>query len=416
MTMFSSVSAAFTGMRGHTDAMQSISDNIVNLQTPGYKTAHTRFNEMIGEISRVGNRITQAHMGSAPSTQFFIDRQGTIEFTNRALDVAIQGKGFFVSNTEPDGSGSIELTRNGQILNKSVNIGGVDQLFLSDVKGNVVMGWPTDDTGAVVTGTTVGSLEPMRIDSNAFSITARASTVASLQVNLKNDAATGETFDADVGVFDQTGTGHNINYSFAKTATLNTWELTATVSDGTISTAMPITMTFDETGAIISPTSQALAISYTNTGGGTATITTDFSNMSQFAGDFTLLDLSSDGNATGLLDSVNFDETGAVIGNFSNGVSRTIYKLPIAIVQEPNKLDLRFNTHYAANARSGDITLFEADQTGLGDFVAGSLEASTTDLGTEFNNMIIAQQSFAMNGQSFRAIDEMARIASDLKR
>lgn len=416
MTMFSSLSAAFTGMRGHTDAMQSISDNIVNIQTPGYKGAHTRFNEMIGESSRVGNRMAQAHMGSAPSTQFFIDKQGTIEFTNRSLDVAIQGRGFFVTNTELDGSGSVELTRNGQLLNKSENIGGVDQLFLSDVKGNVVLGWPTDAQGVLQIGTDVSSLEPVRIDNNAFTITARASTVASLSVNLNPGAVTGESFSADVSVFDDLGTGHNIKYNFAKTATLNQWDLTATVSDGTISTAMPITVTFDDVGKIVSPTSQALALTYTNTGGGSATITTDFSNMSQFAGDFTLLDLSSDGNASGLLDSISFNETGDVLGNFSNGVARTIYKLPIAIVPEPNKMDLRFNTHYATNSRSGDISLFEADKTGLGDFVAGSIEASTTDLATEFSNMITAQQSFAMNGQSFRAILDMAEMAANLKR
>ena len=105
-----------------------------------------------------------------------------------------------------------------------------------------------------------------------------------------------------------------------------------------------------------------------------------------------------------------------MVGTFSNGTARDLYKLPIAIVDEPNKLDLRFNTHYATTAASGDISLFEADKTALGAFVAGSLEASTTDLGTEFNNMIIAQQSFAMNGQSFRAIDQMAQIAYELKR
>ena len=278
------------------------------------------------------------------------------------------------------------------------------------------MGWPTDDTGTLQIGTDVGSLEPVRIDNNAFTIAARASTVASLSVNLNPGAVTGESFGADVGVFDDVGTGHNINYSFAKTATLNQWDLTATVSDGTISTPMPITLTFDEIGNIVTPTSQALALTYTNTGGGSATITTDFSNMSQFAGDFTLLDLSSDGNAAGLLDSIVFDETGDVIGNFSNGVARTIYKLPVAIVTEPNKMDLRFNNHYKTNSRSGDISLFEADKTGLGGFVAGSIEASTTDLATEFTNLIVAQQSFAMNGQSFRAILDMAEIASNLKR
>ena len=416
MTMFSSLSAAFTGMRGHTDAMQSISDNIVNIQTPGYKHAHTRFNEMVGEINRQANRTTQAHMGSAPSTQFFIDKQGTVEFTGRALDVAIQGRGFFVTNTDETGTGATELTRNGQLLNKTVNIGGVDQLFLSDVKGNVIMAWPTDDTGALQIGTDLGSLQPVRIDNNAFTITASASTTASLSMNLNPDTATGETFSADIQVFDQTGTGHNINYSFAKTAALNTWELTATVTDGNVTTAMPITFTFDESGLLTSPTSQALDLTYTNTGGGAATITTDFSNMFQFSGNSALLDLNSNGNASGFLDSINFSETGEVVGDFSNGIARTIYKLPIAIVTEPNKMDLRQNTHYATNQRSGDISLFEADQTALGDFVGGSLEASTADLAMEFNNMIIAQQSFAMNGQSFRAIDEMAQIASDLKR
>ena len=417
MTMFSSLSAAFTGMRSHSDAMRSISDNIVNVQTPGYKTADTRFKEMISEIGRTQNRIIQEHMGVAPETQFFIDKQGTTEFTGRALDVAIQGKGFFVSNTEADGSGSIELTRNGQLLNKSVNIGGTDQLFLSDVKGNVVLGWPTDETGSFRIGADVGSLEPIRIDSNAFSITAQASTEALLQVNLKNDAVTGESFNVDLAVFDEVGTDHNIKFNFTKTATLNTWDVTPSFTDGTtIAQTVPFTMTFDATGAIISPTSQTLDLTFSNTGGGTASVAVDFSTMSQFAGGFTLLDLSADGNANGLLDSVNFDETGAVIGNFSNGVSRNLYKLPIAIVDEPNKLDLRFNTHYAANSRSGEITLFEADQSGLGDFVAGSLEASTTDLATEFNNMIIAQQSFAMNGQSFRTIDAMAQTAYELKR
>jgi flagellar hook protein FlgE len=138
--------------------------------------------------------------------------------------------------------------------------------------------------------------------------------------------------------------------------------------------------------------------------------------MSQFSGDFTLLGLSSDGNTSGLLDSIVFDDRGDVIGNFSNGVARTIFKLPIAIVTEPNKMDLRFNTHYAANSRSGDISLFEADKTGMGSFVAGSIETSTTNLATEFTNLIVAQQSFAMNGQSFRAILDMAEIASNLKR
>lgn len=417
MTMFSALTAAFTGMRSHTTAMQSISDNIANIQTPGYKTANTRFRELISEIDRTQNRIEQQHMGVAPETQFFIDKQGMVEFTDRALDVAIQGKGFFLSNTEPDGTGSIELTRNGQFSTKQVNSGDTDQLFLSDSAGNVVLGWPTDSTGAFQVGADVGSLEPIRIDSNAFTVTARPSTEALMQVNLKNDATTGESFNVDFAVFDEGGTGHNLRFNFEKTATVNTWDVTPSFSDDTIiAQTVPFTMTFDGSGKVVSPTAQTLDLTFANEGGGTASVAVDFSNMSQFNGGFAVLDLRSDGNGSGFLERINFNETGIVVGTFSNGTARDLYKLPIAIVDEPNKLDLRFNTHYATTAASGDISLFEADKTALGAFVAGSLEASTTDLGTEFNNMIIAQQSFAMNGQSFRAIDQMAQIAYELKR
>ena len=92
-------------------------------------------------------------------------------------------------------------------------------------------------------------------------------------------------------------------------------ELTATVTDGNVTTAMPITFTFDESGLLTSPTSQALDLTYTNTGGGAATMT-DFSNMFQFTGNSALLDLNSNGNASGFLDSINFAETGEVIAFF----------------------------------------------------------------------------------------------------
>ena len=416
MTMFGALSASFTGMRATSDAFKTISDNIVNILTPGYKTANTRFSEMISEVARDKNRIAQAHMGTRPVTQFFIDKQGTVEFTGDNLDVAIQGKGFFVSSTTPDANGDIELTRNGQIGQTSLNIGGEDQLFLTDVKGNFLLGWPTDENGDFVISEDVSGLEPIRIDRNAFSVVAKASTEALLQLNLNAEAEVGESFSANIGIFDEVGEEHDANFTFTKTAALNEWEMTVDVSDATVGTALPITLTFDEGGALVSPTSQALDFAFTNTGGGTGTVDVDLSTMKQFAADFTILDLRSDGNANGLLDSVNFDATGAVVGNFSNGNSRALYKLPVAFVQEPNKLQLRFNTHYATTFNSGGISLFEADKTGLADFVPSALEASTADLGTELNNMIIQQQSFSSNGQAFRAIDEMTRIAGDLKR
>ncbi len=64
---------------------------------------------------------------------------------------------------------------------------------------------------------------------------------------------------------------------------------------------------------------------------------------------------------------------------------------------------------------AGALRLFEADLTEFGSFAPETLEQSTTDIATEFNKLIVTQQSYSTAVQAYTAIEEMAQIATQLK-
>jgi flagellar hook protein FlgE len=401
-------------LRGTSTAFQTISENIANMATPGYKKADTRFLEVVSQGS---DTLFQSYGGLRPRTQFFLDEQGTVEVSQRPLDVALQGKGFILSRTTLAAGGEEQLTRNGRLETTFVEDAGVDKTFITDVAGNFVLGWPADGLGGFTIGTGTSGLVPMRIDRDSVAVSAAATQNTSMIINLDADAATGDSFARDVGVFDVTGLEHSLKANFTKTATDNTWDVTFTITDGTVTApAAAIQMTFNESGAIVSPTTQALSFNYTNTGGGTGAVTMDFSSMRQFAGEFALFEVQRDGNGTGFLESVGIDADGVVVGAFTNGTVRGLYKIPLTTVASPNLLALRDGTHYTESNLSGSLVLFEADKTDLGSFLPSAIEQSTVDLADEFAKMIVTQQSFNSSGNAFQTINDMLRVATDLKK
>ena len=106
--------------------------------------------------------------------QNFIDKQGTVLATTRDLDVGIAGRGFFVVNSQFDLSGETLLTRSGSIQKIAFDNGGSNESYLADVNGNFMLGWPSDGAGGFTIGTGASSLQPMRVDANAFPVNAVA--------------------------------------------------------------------------------------------------------------------------------------------------------------------------------------------------------------------------------------------------
>ena len=257
MTAFSFFTPGISALRGHTEAFAGISQDIANLTTGGYKDTDTQFAEMVHSGD---GGVFEQFSGQNSRTRNLVENQGNILSTNRNFDIAIDGTGFLVTNTQQDLAGDVQLTRAGSLDRIVVRTGTAEQAFLADQNGNFVLGWPSDGAGGFTVGTTVSSLQPIRIDSGAAGSAAAATTTASIGANLPAGSATGTNFDLNVGVFDDLGNTHTLLFDFTKNAALDTWDLVVSAADGTVTSGSPATMTFNTSGNLVAPANQTVGI------------------------------------------------------------------------------------------------------------------------------------------------------------
>ena len=98
MSTMPSFEIGVAAMMAHSVAMDAISQNIANVRTPGYRRADTTFSTL---LSGIGTGPYKPG-GVQAETRRLVDIEGAIEQTDRPLDLALNGKGFFVYSSEPD--------------------------------------------------------------------------------------------------------------------------------------------------------------------------------------------------------------------------------------------------------------------------------------------------------------------------
>jgi flagellar hook protein FlgE len=413
MTGFGLFAAGISALRSHSEAFSGISQDVANLTTTGYKATDTQFAEMVHAGT---GSIFEQFSGASSTTRNLVEHQGTVQRTNRDLDIAIIGTGFLVTNSLQDLTGSTQFTRAGSLNRTIVGASGAEQAFLTDQSGNFVLGWPSDGAGGFSISTDVSGLQPVRIDAGAAASVANATSTATLGTNLPAGSATGTNFDISLGVFDDLGNTHTVVFDWTKSAALDTWDLAVSTPDGAVTSGSPGTMTFDASGNIVAPASLAVGITWTNPAAAAASnIAVDFSRMTQFGGAFAPTVVSANGNTAGSLVDISFDASGEVVGLFSNGLTEGIAKLPIALVRAENQLTTEQGTNFSLNPNSGAVRLVEADLSAFAFFSPAGLEDSTVDLAKEFSDMIIAQRAYSSAAQTVRVVDEMAQVATRLK-
>lgn len=87
------------GMVNDMHRLDSISNNLANVQTPGYKReifTTTTFADVFARQLESSSDISAGSTSNAVPTETHLDfQQGTTKFTNNKFDVAIEGDGFF---------------------------------------------------------------------------------------------------------------------------------------------------------------------------------------------------------------------------------------------------------------------------------------------------------------------------------
>ena len=424
MSIYGAMFSGVSGLNAQSQSLATISDNISNVNTVGYKTSKAYFSTLV-----TGQTMNNYSPGGVRSTPLYdIDRQGLLQSSASDTDLAISGQGFFaVTQSATPGATDIRyFTRAGSFQPDASG-------FLRTPTGYYLQGWATDPAGVPTAAdlSDMALLEPVQV--NAVSGSARPTTSISLGLNLPASAAVAATETTAIQVYDSLGVAHDVTFTWTKLAT-NSWRVQAavtgagTIDEGAVGGGLGYSVvvafagdgtptTFD--GAATPPdlaiggwTSGALNSDIGMTLGTPGTA----NGVTQFASSYSTTFLDQDGAQFGNFFGVSVDDDGIVTALFDNGESLRIYKVPVITFANPDGLIAKTGTMYLDSPNSGAAILREAGTGSAGAIVPSALEASTTDLAGEFSTMIVTQQAYSAAAKVITTADEMLSELMRIKR
>jgi flagellar hook protein FlgE len=375
-------------MNAYSRGLQTISNNVANLNSPGFKATATNFSDV---FSYGGGGLTFfSGLGSAQAgngVRFSEARvdfgQGDLRQSDGDLDLAIQGSGFLVLLKD----GKTYYSRTGQ--------------FIVDTDGFVSQTGGTGYRLGVLDGT--GRAVALNLDSKRTSAPI-ATTTVKLSDNLSSSATTATI--SDIAVYDALGGKQTWQAKFDKvTDATGVW--TVTITDQTGSEVGKQTLKF--VGSTVDPAANKLtftkAISDTNP----LSVVLDFSSgVTSFSAGTTstLRAASVDGNGVGALTTVTIDEQGQVKLTYSNSKTDLQGFVALADFRDPQQLR-RLSGGLFENAGNGPVRMISSGTEGIGRLLSKQSEASNVDLSQQFGDLILIQRGFQASSQVVSITNDM---------
>ncbi|MEO1312837.1 MAG: flagellar hook-basal body complex protein [Pseudomonadota bacterium] len=432
MSISSSLNAGVSGLFANASKLATISDNIANSSTYGYKRADVDFSSVV--ISQ--RQGTYAAGGVRIDAFREVDSQGSLVSTDNPTDLAIGGRGMLPvtaleSADTPDANFPLLLTSTGSFR---PNADG----FLVNEAGLVLMGWPADASGTIPAQPRDSSagLEPIVVNRNQFA--ASPTTEITLGANLPAAAtqagAAGTPLTISTEYFDNVGASQTLISTFtpnvAGPGQSNTWRLEVTDQaqggavigqfdiefddstgfGGQIEDVTAITGTWDDTTGLLGVTALRGDINLnigTPLGG---------SNLTQLSAEFAPSGVTKNGAAVGTLAGVSVDSEGFVVATYDSGFNRVIYQVPVANVANLNGLDAQDNQAFTVSSASGGVFFWDAGDGPTGELISFAREESTADIANELTQLIETQRAYSSNASVIRTVDEMLQETTNLKR
>jgi len=460
MSIFGALNTGVTGITAQAQQLSAISNNIANATTIGYKRVDNSF---ISMVTSTGSQGAYSPGGARATVKNLIDAQGSTNTTTSSLDLAIQGRGFFVVRPSSDNNSIYPTT-----YTRAGDFRPDAEGFLRNSKGYYLQAWPlTNGTrppgfndpastvsvnvkniaGQVQASTQlsmVGNLNSATTASGTASIPASTAPVASLTTN-------------DTTVYDSLGNPQTVRLYWEKVAT-NRWRMSADLpgappGNALIPTAAAVPFPavnslngstnanalifqFNTNGTLASVTQADAATGIANTGpsvlnaatnqlnvsfdfsgsGGPAiqTIPMNFgapgsaSGMGQFNAPNSSV-VTQDGARFGSLSNVSVSNKGIVVATFDNGQTRDLYEVPIADFPNVDGLSPGQNGVFDQTIDSGQVDLKVNGINGVGTVLPSALEQSTVDVAQEFSNLIITEKAYNANTKVIKTSDDMLR-------
>lgn len=395
-----------SGLNAAAKNLDVIGNNVANSNTSGFKQGVAAFGDVFA-ASLGGGGGVQVGIGTQVTGVGQQFSQGNITVTNSALDVAINGKGFYRLSE----NGVISYTRNGG--------------FSQDKTGYLVGSNGMNLTGyQAVNGVIVpGVLENLQM--STADLLPQQTTTAVVGANLASTDAVMPTasflstdpatynFSTASTAYDSLGQAHTMTYYFNKTAS-NAWDVNVYIDSAAANGAGVSSLTFNSSGTYFGATNTVKTAALAN-GASALSITVDYTNMTQFGSGFGVNSLSQDGFASGQLSGFNIGADGILLGRYSNGQAQKLGQIALTNFANPQGLSPLGDSRWAETSSSGVPLTGTPGTASLGLLQASAKEDSNVDLTAELVNMITAQRVYQANAQSIKTQDAVLQTLVNLK-
>jgi flagellar hook protein FlgE len=424
-----SFATPLSGLTAAQGQLQSVSNNLANINTDGYKDQTLTFADIFSQTGRTNGSGDPLQTGAGVTVNSTNANftEGSLNATGTTSNMALSGNGFFVTQSA---SGLPDYTRSGDFAtNKAGQI--------STPSGELVLGYPA--TNGVVN--TAAALQPLQVGTGVTS-PAVASTTFNISANLNASSAVGDTASSTLPVFDSLGAAHTLSVTYTMAAP-NTWSYAVTLPSadltpapaGASTTVASGTLNFSNAGVLTS-TLPTGGVSTAPSAGITLTIPpvavppaaqTTFANGSATmplkwtlltAGSPTITQTSTasatsatstNGFASGTLQTYAVQPDGTINGTFSSGQTLALGQVAVAGFANNQGLVAIGNNNYQATAASGPAVVGVAGTGGRGTVIGGTVEQSNVNIATEFSRLIVAQQAYSANAKTITTFNQVSQ-------
>ncbi|ACJ28286.1 Flagellar basal body rod protein FlaE [Shewanella piezotolerans WP3] len=452
-----SFNIALSGISSAQKDLNTTANNIANVNTTGFKESRAEFADVYAS-SIFANSKTTVGGGVATSQVAQQFHQGSLQFTNNSLDMAINGGGFFVTSSEI-GSQDHSFTRAGAFKFDSNN-------YMVDSAGNFLQTFPVDKDGNS-TSVSLTTTEPVQIPDTAGSPVKTDNIGMQMNLNAGDKTFDPANFDPDdpdtfnnstsVTMYDSLGEPHVMTTYFvrppnaAHTGESNwvafyavdgkqvdldpasgTYDIDTTGDGNPDGTANAETaggwkgaaISFNDTGAYTGSNpaviqTEALGVGGANVLGpgadGAQTLTLNFNNPTQYASPFEVTELTQDGTTVGRLTNVEVGADGLINASYSNGSTVPLARVALVRFANEQGLSQAGNTSWKASLDSGPALAGEANSGTFGSIRSSALEQSNVDLTTELVDLISAQRNFQANSRTLEVNNTLQQTVLQIR-
>lgn len=399
-----------SGMNAATADLNVTSNNIANANTTGFKQSRAEFGDVF-PVSAYGlskNTIGAGVRLSQVAQQF---DQGNVEFSGKALDLAISGQGFFTLSNQGSSvysrAGNFGADRDGFVVNPS---GHRLQVYLPNASGAGFDTGRMSDLQLATGDSPPRATGDVQVGSN---LPANAAVPTITPFDPTDPSTYNQT--TSLTVYDSLGAAHTQSLHFVKTANPNEWELHSSI-DG-VSTGAPTTLQYSDTGALVTPTNGQVTLPpFTLTNGAAPlAINLDLGGSTQYGDSFGVSSIVQDGYTTGRLTGIEVSSTGVVNARYTNGVSNPLGQVAMTNFANPQGLQPLGDNGWAETFESGQPRRGAAGSSEFGLVQGGALEASNVDLTAQLVNMITAQRNFQANAQMISTQDQITQTVINIR-